>query len=171
MAKITIVEEQLCRSAIVADIDAIDLSGNVFNRRRKITSRMDFFDKLGVDVGAGDGMEREIRFVDVDLLNIEDSPDEGPDDCPVAVLTYNLHLFHEFADERPDGSNSDRDFTDLQLRLRTHYLDEREFTIPGWEIQLQPLQFPEFTQFGNDTFTDVKGYYKDLTLIANFYDV
>lgn len=170
MAKISITDEQAVRAKIVADIAAIDLSGNVFDRRRRITSRKNFFDQLGTSVGSGAAAKTEIRFVDVDLLNIEDSPDEGFDDCPVAIATYNLHLFHEFADLRDDESNSDKDFTDLLLRLRSHFLDEREFNISGWEIQLQPLQFPEFTQFGNDTFTDVVGHFKDATLIAHFYD-
>lgn len=168
MANITITEEQACRARIVADVTGIGpLAGKVFNRRRSISSRKDFFAKLGNDVDD----KTEIRYIEIELLNIEDSETEGFDDCPVAVLTYNLHLFHEFADLRSDNSNSDKDFTELLLLLRTFFLGEQEFTITGWEIQTQPLIFSEFTQFGNDTFTDVRGHWKDLTLKANFYDI
>lgn len=168
MSIITIADETAFRAALITYVETEPLAGNVFDRRRQITSRKDFFEKLGKSVNA----KTEIRFTEIELINIEDSPDEGFDDCPVAVLTYNFHCFHQFADSRSDGSNSDRDFTNLLLRLRSMFLSERSFvTGTGWIVETQPLTGSEFKQFGNDTFTDVLGHYKDLTLEARFYNV
>lgn len=166
MAKITITDEQAIRTAIANHVDAVALAGNVFTRRRAINSRQDFFQKLGVAVGS----RLEIRFAEIELLNIEDSPDEGPDDCPVAVLTYNVHLFHEFVDGRADNSNSDTDFTDLLIRLRTAFLNQTEFAVAGWIGVVQEFTPAEFTQFGPDTFTDAVGHFKDFNLVINVYD-
>lgn len=167
MAKIAIADEQAAREVIRGYIAAFALAGNVFPRRRSFNSRADFFKGLGTEVNN----ETEIRFVEMELVNIEDSPDEGPDDCPVATLTYNLHIFHQFADDRSDDTNSDTDFTDLLFRLRTFFLDEREFLVNGaWTVQMQPLVPAELTQFGNDTFTDCVGHFKDATLKVEFYD-
>jgi hypothetical protein len=165
--KITIAQEQAARSQFVADVQAFGaLAGNVFNRRRSVSSRQDFFAKLGQTVG----VKTFIRYVDIELIQIEDDPTEGPDDCPVAVLTYNLHAFHEFQDEIAGGGNSDYDFTDFLLQMRAFFLDRQAFGISGWRVETTPLTFPEFTQFGNDNFTDVVGHFKDLTLKAYFYD-
>lgn len=165
--KIGIDQEQATRAQVVADLTAIGaLAGKVFGRRRSVASRQEFFKMLGQTVG----VKTEVRFIEVELINIDDDPDEGPDDCPVAVLTYNLHTFHEFVDDRGSGSNSDKDFNDLLFRLRTFYLDRREFQASGWRVVTDPLTFPEFTQFGNDNFTDVLGHFKDITLKAYFYD-
>ncbi len=169
MAKITIDDEQEFRAALVADLVAQSAGRNVFNRRRSLNSRADFFLKLGVEVNT----ETEIRYIDVELINIEDDETEGPDDCPVANLTYNLHLFDQFADERSDDTNSDFDFTALLLGLRSRFLGTREYLITNWEVEVLPITPTggEFTQFGNDTFTDCLGHFKNLTLVAKFYDL
>lgn len=173
MAHITITDEQTLRAEIVAYLQTIALAGNVFDRRRKFNSRTDFFQRCGQDIGTGSTKTREIRFTEIELLNVEDSPDEGFDDCPVAVLSYGLHIFHEFADSREsDDSNSDKDFTQLLLTLRSKFLSKRTF-VGGRAVSqdsLTPPEATEFTQFGGDTFTDIVGHYKDLTLKVNYYD-
>jgi hypothetical protein len=171
MAKIDIDDEQALRGEIAADLATIPLAGNIFDRRRKFNSRQDFLKRCGVTIGADAEVTREVRFVEIELINVEDDPDEGFDDCPVAVLTYNFHLFHEFNDGRVDESNSDTDFTDLILQLRTKYLDKREF-VSGTVVSesgLTPPDGTEFTQFGADTFTDIVGHFKDLTFKAKYY--
>lgn len=165
---ITIIDETALRAAIVADISTITLTGNIFPRRRLIQSRADFIAKLGTHPNAG----FEVRFLELDLINVENS-DEGPIDCPAAILTYNLHLFHQFADGRPDGSNSDRDFTDTLLRLRALFLSRQEYNsgsgLSRGVAQIDALTAAEFTQFGNDGLIDCVGHSKDLTLKLNYY--
>lgn len=170
MSKITIEDEQTLRAEIVAYLATEPLAGHVFNRRRMISSRNHFARTLGVAIG--DKTTTEVRFTELELLNVEDSPDEGFDDCPVAVLTYNVHSFHEFADERADGSNSDRDFNDWILTARRMILDKRTF-VDGRAVvvdSLTPPEGQEYTQFGSDTLTDCKGYFKDQLLKVNYYD-
>jgi hypothetical protein len=82
-----------------------------------------------------------------------------------------LHLFREFNDGRADDSNSDADFTNAILQLRSGILTKPKFA-DGVAI-VQTFITPvggEFTQFGADTFTDVVGHSKDLSLKINFYD-
>lgn len=172
MPHITIDLEQSLRAEIVAAIATIELAGNVFDRRRKFTSRADFLRRVGQTIGTGSAKTREVRFTEIELVNFEDDANEGFDDCPVAILTYNLHLFHEFNDGRDDGSNSDKDFTDLLFLLRSKMLNTRYFAsrkaVADWSIN--PEDGTEFTQFGGDTFTDLVGHFKDLTLKVRYYD-
>jgi hypothetical protein len=166
LANITITDEQEFRAAFLADLETFVLAGNVFPRRRSVNSRADFFKKLGKVVSE----KTEIRFVEIDLLNIEDNETEGFDDCPVANLTYGLHLFHEFADIRSDDTNSDTDFTELLLLLRSFFLSKRDYVLTNFDVQTDPIKPADFTQFGNDTFTDTIGHFKNLTLVTGFYD-
>lgn len=173
MPHLTIELEQSLRAEIVAAIVSIgDLAGNVFDRRRKFTSRKDFLDRVGQTIGTGSNKVREIRFTELELLNFEDAAGEGFDDCPVPVLTYGLHIFHEFSDNRADGSNSDKDFTNYLFLLRSKMLNTRYFqsrkAVADWSVM--PEDATEFTQFGGDTFTDVVGHYKDLVLKILYYD-
>lgn len=166
MSNITITDEQEFRAALLADLETIVLAGKVSPRRRSVNSRADFFKKLGMTVNE----KVEIRFCEIELLNIEDDETEGFDDCPVANLTYGLHLFHEFADDRSDDTNSDTDFTELLLLLRSFFLDKRDYSLTNWNVETDPIKPADFTQFGNDTFTDVVGHFKNMTLITGFYD-
>jgi hypothetical protein len=171
MGQITISDEQTLRAELAADLATIPVAGNVFDRRRKFNSRQDFLQRTQQTIGTGSGKTKEIRFIELELINVEDSPDEGFDDCPVAILTYNLHIFHEFNDGRTDGSNSDTDFNDAIFQLRSKFLSKRKFV--SGRVQTDAGITPpgtEFTQFGNDTFTDVTGHFKDLTLKVNYYD-
>jgi len=168
MAKITKTDELQFRAALVADLVAQSEGRNVFDRRRSFNSRTDFVEKTGAEVDD----ETEIRYIDIALINIEDDPDEGPDDCPVANLTYELHFFYQFADARDDSTNSTYDFDGLLISLRSFFLDKREYEITNWIVAVQPITPPgsEFTQFGNDTFTDIIGHFKNINLVAQFYD-
>jgi hypothetical protein len=87
------------RAEIAADLATIALCGNVFDRRRKFNSRQDFIERTQATIGAGSTKGKEVRLVEIELVDLSDS-DEGFADCPVPALTYNLHLFHEFADTR-----------------------------------------------------------------------
>lgn len=159
MSLFDIDDEQTLRAEIVAYLETFPVLGKIFDRRRMISSLADFVDKLSIEV-AGD--VTEVRYVEIELIDIEDSPDEGFDDCPIGILTYNLHFFAQFADERSDGSNSDKDFTDGLLQLRNGFLNKRTWV--SGSAESEPLESAEFSQFGQDTLTDCKGYTKDLTL-------
>lgn len=164
--------EQEFRAALAAYIAAETLAGNVFDRRRAFNSRQDFFQRLGVQTSDD---QTEIRFTDIECLNITDDDVEGSDANPVAVVAYGLHCFHQFVDSRSDDSNSERDFTELCLVLRDKILNAPEFFLAtsGWKVLLEPLTPPEgvpFTQFGNDGFVDIVGHSKDFTIEARFYE-
>lgn len=169
--RLTIEIEQEFRAALVAYIDAEELAGNVFGRRRQFNSRVDFIERTGVKTSDD---KTEIRFTEIECIDISDDDVQGADDNPAAVATYNLHAFHQFVDERSDESNSDQDFTALILRLRDKVLNAPKFTLPsGWKVELEPITPPEgteFTQFGPDTFTDIVGHFKDIPVKATFYE-
>lgn len=164
-AYLTQTQEKALRAEVVDLIETIgDLAGNVYDRRRSFNSRTDFIDRNKSAVSD----KFEIRFIEVSLVNVEDSPTEGFADCPVPILTYNLHLFHEFADERTDGTNSDDDFSALILALRAKFLQKLKFD--NGRVECDGIVFDEFTQIGQDTFTDIRGHYKDATLRMFYYD-
>ena len=172
MARLTIDIEQEFRSELVAYLASLPLIGNVFDRRREFYSRIDFFSRLGVQ---NPDSQLKIRYAEVECLNITDDDVEGFDDNPAAVGSYNLHLFHEFEDLRSDDSNSDKDFTELLITLRAKMLQAPKLplTTSGWTAVLEPVTPPEgvpFTQFGNDSLTDVRGHFKDLTIEVRFYE-
>lgn len=172
MPHLTEAEEHTLRGEIVAYIATVALCGNVFDRRRKFNSRNDFLERCGATVGTGATKKREIRFVEAELLLIDDDATEGFDDCPVPNITYGLHMFHEFVDQRPDGGNSDRSFTDLVLQLRSKILNAPTF-LSGRAVVEKRLTEPdetEFRQFGADTFTDVVGHFQDLQMRVKVYD-
>lgn len=156
--------EHSFRDELIAYASTVTIVGHVFDRRRLISSRNDFIEKLGIEVEA----ETLIRYVEIELVDLNDDPDEGFDDCPVAVATYNFHFFHQFKDEFASGGNSDRDFTDALLQFRSKFLSKRFFL--NGTVQTQPLKSGDYTQFGQDAFTDMKGYSKDQTLEVRFYD-
>lgn len=164
---IEIADEQSVRAVLAADLATLPILGNIFSRRRLITSRADFMDKLGIKRGG----KTEIKFCEIDLLQITDSEDEGFDDCPLAILTYNLHIFHEFVDLRADGSNSDTDFTNALIQLRAYGLNKRSFTIGLTRgiVETEAMLQAEFAQFGNDTFTDCVGHSVDIEWKVYFY--
>lgn len=171
MAYLTGEDEAALRAEIVAEIEAIGaLAGNVFNRRRQFNSKTDFIARTTKLVGESGKEKKEVRFVEVELINIEDSPDEGFADCPAVILTYNLHIFHEFADERSDETNSDFDFNTCLLKLRARFLSKFEWIENRGRAESDGLTFPELTQFGNDGFTDIRGYSKDVELRIICYD-
>src|ERR1043166_2577314 len=156
-------DEQTLRSEIVEYLETFPILGKIFDRRRMITSKADFVDKLTVEAA---GNVSEVQYLELELLDYKDSPDEGFEDCPIAELTYNLHLFKQFADERVDNSNSDKDMTNAILTLRNAFLNKRTWV--SGTAESDPLETADFTQFGQDTLTDCKGYSKDLTFKVYF---
>lgn len=142
--------------------------GNVLDRRRYVASKQDFVRLFGTT--AVDG-KKEIRFLEFEFLRFADDQTEGFDECPVANVDFNLHLFHEFNDLYAGGSNSSADFAASILRLRNYILLNREFDLTGTKrIVCDPIVQAEFAQFGADTFTDCKGHFTDLTLTVAFYE-
>lgn len=168
MANISIQDEKDLRAGLAAFLDTFPILGQIHTRRRRIQNRLDFVKKFGVTVPAA-GPDKIVRFCEVEFLQIEDSPDEGDDDCPLAIVTYGLHLFHEFFDGT-DDANSQDDFISAILTVRNGILNNREIDANVYEGHLDPLTMPEFAGFGNDSFTDCVGHIADLTLKVNFYD-
>jgi hypothetical protein len=152
---------------LVAFMATIPSVGNVLDRRRSIANRQEYADILGID--AVDDLE--IKFCETEFLRFEDSPDEGDDDCPIAVLTFGIHLFHEFADLRSDSTNSSFDYIGAILDIRKEFLEgNREFAAGDFLAVVDPVTMPDFSQFGNDDFSDAVGHIGNLNLTARFYD-
>lgn len=173
---VTIADEKILRAGLKTFLEVSAIVGNVHTRRRKINNRADFVDKYGVTVAAIEN-SKIIRFCDIEFIRFEDSPDEGFDDCPVLIATYNLHLFHEFF-EGTDDANSNDDFIQAILTLRDRFLETQDFAAGNFQAQSAGLPqggsvglgMPEFAQFGADAFTDATGHFTDLLLRFNLYD-
>lgn len=155
MPNLTGIQEKLIRSDIKTYLDTLGVCGNVFDRRRLITSRKDFARALSVPTL---NEKYEIQFCEIEFLRFEDSDTIGFHDCPGITLYYNLHLFKQFVDLREGGGNSDDDFTAAILKIRDAFLNKRKF----WEAITNPITAPDFAQFGNDSLTDCTGHYIDL---------
>ena len=168
MANITIDDEKALRANLKTFLEASPILGKIHTRRRRIKSREDFVSKFGVVVAAA-GPNKIVRFCEIEFLKFEDSPDEGFDDCPIAAITYGLHLFHEFFDGT-DDANSNDDFIASILEIRRRFLSTQEFAAVTFEVESNPVTMPGFASFGNDSFTDCQGHVADLNLIARFYD-
>lgn len=161
MANLDGTTEKSIREAVAAQLDLLGVCGNIFTRRRFITSRQDFARALGkrsVDE------KTEINFLEIEFLKFVDSDVQGFDDCPSIELTYGLHLFKQFVDDRTDGTNSDLDFTTAILAIRDRILRTDSFAGGVDPI----LTMPEFAQFGNDSLTDCKGHSADLVLTIDY---
>lgn len=121
--------ELAIRAALKAKIETVPAIGAVFPREVFVTSKIDFFDKVGMAVAD----DLELRMCEVTLLKFQDSLLEGCDDMPVVYLSYNVKIQHEYNDSRGDGSNSFDDFVRAGLDLRNAFLINRRmnFTING----------------------------------------
>jgi hypothetical protein len=166
MANITIGDEKAAREALRAFLATFPILGNVHTRRRRIQNRGDYVSLYGV---ANSTAGNIVRFLEIEFLQVADSDIEGDEDCPVAIITYGLHLFHEFFDGTAD-SNSQDDFVSAILTVRDAILNNREFDAGGYNGVCDPVTQPEFAQFGNDSFSDALGHWTDLNLKVNFYD-
>jgi hypothetical protein len=169
MSKPTITDEKAGRAALKTFLETMPILGKVFTRRRRIDSRSRFVELFGVVPPAAGGKQKIVRFCEIEFLRPVDSPTEGFDDCPLLEVVYGLHLFHEFFDGT-DDSNSQDDFIDAILQLRTAFLDTRNWTAGLYNLNGDPIVANEFARFGNDTFTDCTGHFIDLLLTVRFYD-
>lgn len=165
---VTAADEKAGRIAIAAFLATFPILGNVHWRPHRIDNRADFVAKYGVDVAAVP-TQKIIRFTELDFLRPVDSDTEGFDDCPVLIVTYGIHLFHEFWNV-DDNSNSELDFTNGILTLRDALLETRTFAAGNFSIESQPIVSPGNVQFGNDGFTDATGHFIDFNLECSFYD-
>lgn len=167
MSNITVTDVKAFQDNLKSDLETIAALGHVNTRRRLIANRKDYFDKLAID-GTD---ESEICFTEIEFLRFQDSPDEGGDDCPVAILSFGLHIFRQFVDLRSDNSNSADDFLNAILSIRKHFLEgNREYSAGSFIGVIDPVEMPDFAQFGNDTLTDAVGQIGDLNLTVRFYD-
>lgn len=158
MPNVTKEQEKAVRDAIKVKIEKFSAIKNVFTRRRFISSRADYYRKLGKTVA---GNRTEISFAEIRFLGWTDDENEGFEKTPAIILQYQIHLFLEFADERSDGSNSDDDFTGAILDLRNEFLLNSNIGDYG---KGEPLTNDVFAQFGNDTLSDAEGHFIDLRL-------
>lgn len=165
----TIDDEKAQRAALATFLATMPILGHVFDRRRLITDRRTYAERLGWKIGTHNSEEREIRYIAIDFLKVVDSKDEGFDDCPVPIITYNLHIFHEFKDNRAAqgdaDSNSTDDFISAILTLRDAVLNRRDYDFG----KADPVTMAADAQLGNDGFTDCEGHFADLQIEISSY--
>jgi hypothetical protein len=129
----------------------------VFSRRRRISSKQDFFAQLGKTVDS----KTEVRFCQIDYLGFEDVLGEGLDDCPPVKVNYSLHVFFQFADLRSDDSNSTDDFISYCLNLRHQINHTQEIVLSGKKHLLSNLLQVSDTITDSDTVSGVEGHYAE----------
>lgn len=137
------------------------LTSSTFVRRPVIDSKNDWVELLGHE---NVDEEYELKVCTVDLLQFADSDDEGCDDDPVVVLTYGVHLFHEFKEVRSDDSTSTDDFYALVLNLRNAFLDKNRSLGDLDKVESLPLTQTSFILLGDDPLTGSFGHSVDFQL-------
>lgn len=166
---ITGAKEAEIRAAIKAALELLAVHptqpadvGHVFERPRLITDRNDFVAKLSRLVAD----KKEIRYVELSFARFQDDDTEGCDDEPVVGMSFTLHLFQEFVDNRSDDTNSTATFTNTILAIRNYFLWNRNLA-PG--MKARPVVQNELARFGQDTLTDCTGHFADLVLTVDYY--
>lgn len=165
MCFLTPAKENAIREAIRDAIEGLGVP--TFSRRRQISSKQDFYAKLGT---LGVGNKTEVRFVQMDLVGMTDLVGEGIDDCPPVRLTYRLHVFFQFADLRSDDSNSTDDFIAFCLDLR-HLINELDEVDDGdgFKHSLSKLTQTGDILTDNDAISDVVGHYAEFTVEVDVF--
>ncbi len=112
---------ELAHIAILkADIESVANTGAVFDKLMFFNSEADFAKAVGKQLAAGDDLE--VQFCQISFLGFEDDPEDLCEDDPAVKIIYRLHLFHEFKQERKDGTNSHDTFAAAVLNLRNKFL-------------------------------------------------
>lgn len=162
MCFLTPAKEKTIREALRSEIEALGVA--TFSRRRFISSKQDFYAKLGLPV-AGNANKTEVRFVQMDLIGLTDLVGEGIDDCPPVRLAYRVTVFFQFADLRADDSNSTDDFIKFCLDLRhlVNELDEIDDG-DGRKHSVGKLIQTSDILTDNDSIVDMVGHYAEFRI-------
>jgi len=165
MCFLTPAKELAIREAIRSEIETLGVP--TFSRRRLISSKQDFYAKLGT---LAIGNKTEVRFVQMDLINFTDLVGEGIDDCPPVRLAYRLHVFFQFADLRSDDSNSTDDFIKFCLDLR-HLINELDEVDDGdgRKHSIGKLTQTSDILTDNDSIADVTGHYAEFLVEVDVF--
>ncbi|MBX3288457.1 MAG: hypothetical protein KF855_03835 [Acidobacteria bacterium] len=156
---LTSAKELEIRTFLGAKIAAVTASS--FIRRPMIDSKQDWVALLGKTNIDG---EYEMRYCTVDLLQFTDSDDEGCDDDPVVNLLYQVHLFHQYKEERSDDSNSTDNFIAVLLNLRNTFLNANRSIGVLDGAESLPLIQSGYILLGADALTGTFGHSVDLQL-------
>lgn len=122
--KLTPEIELLHRNRLKTDIETIPHTGAVFLKPTFFTSHQDFVDEVGKQVAVNDDLE--VQFCQISWLGFEDDPSDGCEDNPSVKIVYKIHFFHQFEQERSDGTNSHDTFVAMILNLRNKFLSSIE---------------------------------------------
>lgn len=165
MCFLTPAKELAIREAIRSEIATLNVP--TFSRRRFISSKQDFYAKLGL---LSYGNKTEIRFVQMDLVNFTDLIGEGIDDCAPVRLAYRLHVFFQFADLRDDDSNSTDDFIKFCLDLR-HTLNELDEVEDGDGFKHSIGKLTQSTDIltDNDSIAGITGHYAEFLVEVDVF--
>jgi hypothetical protein len=159
MCQLTKEKEKAIRAALAAKCaELTDVS--VFSRRRFISSKQDFFAKLGKTVS----QRTEVRFCQIDYLGFSDILGEGLDDCPPVLARYAIHVFFQFADLRADNTNSTDEFIAYCIELRCKINNWKEVVLNDKKHLVSTLIQVSDNVTDSDTLTDVTGHYAEFTV-------
>jgi hypothetical protein len=150
-------KELAIRTALGTKVAA--LTGSVFIRPELFDSEQDWVEKLGVQNVDG---ELELKYCTVNLLQFTDSPTDGCDDDPVVFLTYQIHIFDGFTEQRSDLSNSTDDFIAKILDLRNEFLESSRNVAGVDKADYTPLTQSSLILLGDDPLTGGFGHFTDL---------
>lgn len=157
--KLTPEVELFHRNKLKADIEQIANTGAVFTKPTFFSSYQDFVDEVGKQVTAGDDLE--VQFCQISWIGFEDDDEDPCEDSPAVKIVYRLHFFHQFAQERKDGSNSHDTFTAMIINLRNKFLMS---IVQGTNIEREPLKLDGFiiTSDESEFFAGAYGHWCNL---------
>lgn len=158
--KLTPAIELIHRNRLKSDIQQVPDTGAVFTKPTFFSSVQDFVDAVGKQVAAGDNLE--VQFCQITFLKFEDSPNDPCPDDPLCWLHYRLHFFHQFEQQRANGTNSHDTFVAMLLNLRNKFLIEQDFD--GGNTERKPLSPEQFiiTDVESTYFKGAYGHYTNL---------
>ena len=161
MPKLTPAVELAHRMRLKQHIESVPNTGGVFTRITFFSSKEDFVAQIGRQVAEGDDLE--VQFCQVSWLGFEDSASDPCPEDPTVTLNYRLHFFHEFKQERSDGSNSFDTFAQMIINLRNLFLQNQDFD--NGNTERKPLKQPEFiiTNGESEFFRGAYGHFVNLT--------
>ena len=160
--KLSQIESSL-RLAILARCASLALVKNPLASRPVIGSRIDNTQTLSVVNPST--TEREIIYIVAELTDFEAVEPASSPDCPDVALTYAIHFFMQFVEQRPDDSTSTADFNRAVLELRELFDTDDEIIVDGATVRNDRLLLANsLTTDEPDSITGADGHSADFTL-------
>jgi hypothetical protein len=158
-AKLTPAVELIHRQKLKTDLATVADTGAVFIRPEFFSSQQDFVKAVCKEVAAGDDLE--VQFCQISWLGYEDDPDDPCEDNPTVKIVYKMHFFHQFIQERSDGTNSHDTFTAMIINVRNKFLATIH-SVPNTEREAAKQQNFIITDENSEFFQGAYGHWCNL---------